>query len=424
LLDGIPPLALTAYDMTRRRDPAGWLNPGIVLGSATDFDDLVLFWNLRAAGAMMCFYDQAVSARLGAFANGFLNRFRGRGPGVPGGVNFWVRGRVAPDDAWQPDLNLTDIPVAPCDGRGEDIWYGLNIRPNRPQFSVWHRDVVPSYTESDGKATASFALPDRPFDDDDVQSLSQKFVVVVDVDQYGTGGDIAFETPFVPEMNEFYGRNFYYEYDAARSQLGGNGKGAVGIITPISTQRLEIGAYHALDWMTQFFALCGLSCERSEPGLRCKRLISQFGGLQACRVLKIRGVRNLLRKYGVEESFTRSGAIEAIRDVDAATEAVGFAAFRRLHIEYRRGGDLKPGTSYPQARISSPASRILSPWCPRSAFPKLRSRFSLAKRRPASRSMSRMSGNWESWPMQSRSIWGSVSSCFRRPKPLRLMKLL
>jgi len=86
--------------------------------------------------------------------------------------------------------------------------------------------------------------------------------------------------------------------------------------------------------MAQFFALCGLSCERSEPGLRCKRLISQFGGLQDCRVLKIRGVRNLLRKYGVERSFTRSGAIEAISD--------GFNDFKHLYIEYRQKDDLKP----------------------------------------------------------------------------------
>jgi len=27
---------------------------------------------------------------------------------------------------------------------------------------------------------------------------------------------------------------------------------------------------------------------------------------------------DMLRKYGVDESFTRSGAIEAIRDIDAA----------------------------------------------------------------------------------------------------------
>lgn len=138
--------------------------------------------------ARRCAFDQAASARVNAFANGFLNKLRGRAPGTPRGVNFWMCRRVAPDEAWEPDLNLTDIPVAPVDGRGEGIWNGLNIQPSRPQFSIWHRDVVPSYTERDGKLTASFALPDRPFDDDDVHSLSQKFVVVVDANQYGALG--------------------------------------------------------------------------------------------------------------------------------------------------------------------------------------------------------------------------------------------
>jgi hypothetical protein len=87
--------------------------------------------------------------------------------------------------------------------------------------------------------------------------------------------------------------------------------------------------------MKAFFALCQMEIARSEPGLRCGRLIAQLGGLQACRVLKIRGVRDLLRKYGVDEHFTRTGATDAIH--------VGFDAFKDLHIEYRQGGgDLKP----------------------------------------------------------------------------------
>jgi hypothetical protein len=342
LLDGIPPLQLTGYDLTRSRDLTGWLNPGIVLGSAVDFDDLALFWNLRAAGATMCFYDQATGARLRSFANGFLDKLRGRAPGVPGRVNFWMRRPIVPDASWQPDLDLADIPVVLSDGRSDGIWNGLNVQPNRPQFSLWHRDVVPSYTEGDAKASTSFALPDRPFDVDDVQSLIQKFVVVVDAAQYGTAGDLTFETPFVPEMNQFYGRYFYHDYDAARAQLGGMDKGSVGIITSISTQRLEVSAYHTFNWMTQFFSQCNLTVERSEPGLRCKRLITQFGDLQDCRVLKIRGVRELLRKYGVDESFTRTGAIDAIRDVDPKTGTVGFDLFKNLHIEYRREGELKP----------------------------------------------------------------------------------
>jgi hypothetical protein len=341
LLEGISPLSLTAYDLTHGRGATSQLDPGVVLGSATDFDDLVLFWNLRAAGATVFFYDQANGVRLRSAANRFLDKLRAGALVTWEFVEFWMRRPIGTDASWQPDLDLAGLPVA--SGQTYGIWNGLNIRPCRPQFSSWYRDVVPSYTEGNDGAAASFALPDRPFTDDDVQSLSQKFVVVVDAEQYGHVGDLTFETPFVPEMNEFYGRHFHYRYDSARAQLGGLSKGSVGIITSISTQRLEVKAYHAFEWMTQFFSLCNLAVERSEPGLRCKRLIAQFGGLQDCRVLKIRGVRNLLRKYGVDESFTRTGAIEAIRDLDTTTQAVGFDAFKNLYIEYRpEGGDLKP----------------------------------------------------------------------------------
>lgn len=341
ILDGIGPLLLTGYDMTRTRDPSGWLQPAIVFGSVTDFDDIALFWNLRAAGAAAVFFDQAYAGRLTTLTNGFLDKLRNPISGRTGSVSCWVRQQV--DTNWQPGLDLSGLQVSIQQGRDrQSLWNGLNIQPTRPQFSTWHRDVVPSYHAGGTTPTASFALPDRPFDDGDVQSLNQKFVVVVDAAQFGEEGDFTFETPFAPQMNEFYGRHFYHDHDAVRAEAGSLEKGAAGIITSISTQRLTINAYRTFDWLTHFLRLCNLKAELSEPGLRCKRLIMQLGGLQDCRVLKIRGVRNLLRKYGVDESFTRTAAIEAIRDVDPVTGAVGLDAFKNLHIEFRSGRELKP----------------------------------------------------------------------------------
>ncbi len=233
--------------------------------------------------------------------------------------------------------------ISLSDGRHTALWNGLNIEPQRPNFSLLHRDVVPTYSESEGKADASFALPGRPFTDDDVLSLRQKYAIVVSATQYGApDAELTFETPFVPRLNEFYGRNFHFEYDAARSQIGRLDDGAVAIITGVSTQRLSISAFRVFEWMKAFFALSNINIERSEPGLRAMRLIAQLGGIRDCRVLKIRGVRNLLRKYGIDDSFTRSGAIEAIRDVDPTTEVAGFDAFKDLHIEYRPKPDMKP----------------------------------------------------------------------------------
>jgi hypothetical protein len=343
LLEIASPLGLTSYDLTRKRDHRRWLGPGVIVGSVSDFDALAMFWNLRAAGAQLIYYDQAHSARLKGFANAYLAKLRSPHLGTPARVCVWIRRDCDPtDNSWRPDLELGDLAISLRDGRGETLWNGMNVEPNKPHFSGGHRDVVPSYAETEGKASASFALPDRPFNDEDVQALTQKFAVIVDASQFGgPDAELTFDTPFMPHLNRFYGRNFYRDFDAARSQLGHLDSGALAIITEISTQQLSVNAFRVFDWMKAFFQLCRIEITRSEAGLRCSRLIAQLGGLQDCRVLKIRGVRTLLRKYGVDQSFTRSGAQEAIRDVDPATNAVGFDEFKNLYIEFREQGGLK-----------------------------------------------------------------------------------
>jgi hypothetical protein len=91
LLECITPLGLNGYGLTRRRNSRGWLDPGVVLGSVTDFDALTMFWNLRAAGAHVIFYDQTHSARLKSFANDYLAKLRGPTLGGSARVNIWTR---------------------------------------------------------------------------------------------------------------------------------------------------------------------------------------------------------------------------------------------------------------------------------------------------------------------------------------------
>lgn len=172
-----------------------------------------------------------------------------------------------------------------CRGAGEDIWDGYNIRPACPKFSAWHRNVVPSYNETEDRVSAAFALPDRPCDDDDPLALDQRYVVTVDTQQYGAGlDDRTFTTPFAPKLNEFYGWNFYGTCGHAHAEpgsFGRFGRGAIGIISTVGDQQLAISAIRVHDWIKAFFRLFGVEVERSEAGRRCSRLIQQMG---ACRV--------------------------------------------------------------------------------------------------------------------------------------------
>jgi hypothetical protein len=228
LVNLVTPLDFGGWDLSGQRDPTGWRAPGILLGDVSSFEDLLLFWNLRAADAPFCFYDEAHAGRMKPFVQAFLSSIRAGPPEESRRVNFWSRRATAGrPESWSTDLDTRELQPSLCGGNSPHLWNGLNLRPLRPKFSTWHQDVVPFYAEEDDSARAAFALPDRPFDEDDPHALNQQFVVIVDAEQYGPASDDrTFATPFVPRLNEFYGRNFYFEYDKARAEPGSFGRGA------------------------------------------------------------------------------------------------------------------------------------------------------------------------------------------------------
>ena len=79
--------------------------------------------------------------------------------------------------------------------------------------------------------------------------------------------------------------------------------------------------------MQNFFGLFSVNVKRSEPGLRCARLIQQLDGIQGCRVLKVRGARKLIKDYGPDQSFTREAAERCIGNVNPTTNLPEFSDF-------------------------------------------------------------------------------------------------
>jgi hypothetical protein len=339
VVGSLTPLALTSYGITSRsiRPILRWFGPGLVFGDAQDFNDLVLCWNLRASGAEVWFCDKSQKSRLGPSVDAFVAALRKNVAEVPNRIRLWLR--TAPDvpEQWTSGLDLTGFQEVLCIAT-EATWNDLNVIPVPPQFSYLHRDVVPSYAENADGGVASFALADQPFDYEDSAAFDQRFVVTVDAKQAGPAPeDLTFNTPFVSRLNDFYSMNFQFGVSEARSELGFLGQGAVGIVSRIGDQRLEVRAIRVQEWIRHFFDLFGVMVERSEPGRRCSRLIRQLGGIQGCRVLKVRGARALIKKYSPDQSFTRSGAICCIRDVDQNTQQHRFQEFENLRIRPHQG---------------------------------------------------------------------------------------
>ncbi len=126
-------------------------------------------------GRLSGFYDPAQSSRMKPFVDAFLSFSSAWSAKEAHRINFWSRAPDWPPDQgqWSTDLDVTDVRPMLCRAADPGLWNGRNLRPVKPQFSMWHRDVVPSYSETEDAATASFALPDRPCDDDDPQALNR-----------------------------------------------------------------------------------------------------------------------------------------------------------------------------------------------------------------------------------------------------------
>lgn len=342
-LKKIKPIDLTTYDISIKSGGwTGWLGSGLVLGNPQNFDDLAFLWNLRAAGAQAYLFDIQQPERQIKFINEFIQGIHSKLQKKDEHIKLWSKDQQD-IDLERLGLNLQGLRKGLCSMEEESLWNGLNIKPVKPQFTYWHHDVVPSFVNTGTDQKASFAIPQKPFSDDR-DARNQQYVVTVAATQYGElpVDGLTFNTPYVPQMNEFYGRNFHFEYDKARVERDGLHGGRIGLIRDIHDQQITIHAISTHDWIKAFFKNIGIKATRSNPGLICSRLISQLGGVQGCRVFKVKGARKLLNKYGPDKNFTRGEAETCIGDIDPTTGKMNFGLYEDLYIEARKDPKLQP----------------------------------------------------------------------------------
>ena len=303
-----------------------WGRPGVYVGSASDFEDLVTFWNLRATNTSLMFYDPKHAVRLEPKPTSWLNILRSRPKErfeSDNSIAIWYKERNL-----QPDVSMFGQGLHLCTSR-DGTWNGLNVKAPYMYFSEGST-LAAIGEDSAGSTQVSFQLPPKPFQED-AWLYDQHFIVSVDPGIGLFGNERAtLQTPYVPELNEYYGRYCYFEWNKARVEPKG-----LGIISDSATSNLSLHALDVVELVKQIFAVAGIDAEPSKPGLIATRLVQQMGGLQGCRSFKIAGVRSLLEKYRPDQSFTRSGAIQAIRAVNADTGAVSLDSYKDIYIESR-----------------------------------------------------------------------------------------
>jgi len=322
----ITPSKITTHDLIWNRQLA-WNNTGFYIGDSSNFYDILNFWNLRASAINLMFYDQKYPERIKLVRETILERLRKKKDNqksLDNHIGIWSKNREISED------------LSGIFGKGllrytvnNTIWNGLNVKPPFVYFE--DKSVLGVMSNDYDIPDINFQLPQKPFYDYSEFSNQHFIVSISPVLDIRKPEGFTIKTPYIPELNEYYGRKYHFVWDAARVEREG-----LGIITEIFNDSLTLHALDTRNLITKLFELFGMKTEPSKPGLIAYRLIQQMGSIQGCRVFKITGVRKLIEKYKPYQSFTKSSATKIIGQVDPSTEKPNFSQYEDLFIEPRQ----------------------------------------------------------------------------------------
>jgi hypothetical protein len=302
---------------------SGWDHAGFYVGSANNLDDLIAFWNLRAADISLQFFDPAHAARYAVIKPAAEQRTLAQLAPLDEHrrkLAIWSR-----TETTEPLAHFGGQPLTSCQVGGPFFWNGGAVRA--PMMILGEASALGVFGRELDKPKVSFALPDKPFSADK-WFYTQHLVASVTV----AGGDEqhTFHPPYVPEWNEFYARAMLVQYDRFRIEPERN-----GIVVEVADHDAYLYGLSVSALVEQLFRSAGFNAKLSGGGLIARQLIARLGGLGGVRAFKIPGVRRLLRTYGPREVFTKKGALELIGQRDPDNPAASFGDHRRLFIEPR-----------------------------------------------------------------------------------------
>jgi hypothetical protein len=322
---------LTRHGLYRHHSTAmmtpGWGQAGFFVGAADNIDDLVCFWNLRAADIQLQFLDPAHLDRYVLIRPEYQRQTIEAVAHLSGHhsqIAVWSRNEIIED---APRL-FSGQPLIACPISGPSFWSGGAVRP--PLMILGEASTLGIFGQDTDKPRVSFSLEAKPFCSDD-WFIRQHLVASVAV--YGGDNRCTFHVPYVPEWNEFFGQRMHFRMDKLRVEPG-----RIGIIIDATQHDSFLYGLPVSALVEHLFASLGLRAKLSSGGLITRQLISRLGGIEGARVFRIPGVRRLLKKYGPRDPFTAKAAFQLIGGRDPDNPQTSFADHKHLYIEPREHG--------------------------------------------------------------------------------------
>ena len=248
---GLTPSALSTCDLS----PADFMvpdsHPGIYHGGCSDFEDIVSYWNIRATGREVLFYDPAFNERMIETARHFLNALRQRPEDPfrePNSIAIWNKSRETAIDVttFGEPLSRSSLSAhskygclpAPLMGFREQAVLGTSSSGDRPSFT--------------------FELPPKPFFPDDTLHGQS---VVLSVRPLVSETNVVFTPPYFPLLNQYYGRQAHFKASSARSE-----KESLGIITAVTDTSVTVRALDVRSLVKSIFEKCGMEAKQGRVG--------------------------------------------------------------------------------------------------------------------------------------------------------------
>ena len=307
-IDGVIASSLSPIEATgvrpRRFGAMSFNEDGIYIGDENDFNDLVYFWNLRAAGIALQFLPISSSDRSEEFIREHLSQLdRTVSPyrNLPDRIGVYHRAKKegSIEEAIKAFAVEKELVHLHCD---EIMWNGLNVRAQRTYFQSENglADVDKAY----GRYRVSVALPEKQAVRDSGGVIGGQYLVAsVSPSAEFEYPEHTLRPPYIPTLDEFYGRSMVFDPWELRVEEDG-----VGIIGGAWKESLTLHPLPHDELITKLFDYAGIKAEISQPGLLTKRIIEAVGGIEGGRVLKIAGVRKLLQTLSADECIARSEA--------------------------------------------------------------------------------------------------------------------
>jgi len=163
---------------------------GIFIGKASDFWDLVSFWNVRASGIDVAFLDSSQEQRMRTFVEKVLAEIDIR-PNRHPNLEDWIGVYYHKDEERVRELLNSFKP------KKQFCLTRLNIRPALFHFEP--QGSPGTYEEKYGRATVSFSLPDKPLgtvNANDMQSLVASIEATVEYEDEAR----TLRLPYLPDL--------------------------------------------------------------------------------------------------------------------------------------------------------------------------------------------------------------------------------